>query len=68
MKVTASVRKKDQKKVKISDMQVGFRPAKETTDTIFTIKQMQEKHGNKGKKIYYAFADLEKTMIQYLER
>jgi len=30
-------------------------------DAIFTVWQMQEKHGNKGKKLYYAFGDLEKS-------
>jgi len=29
---------------------------------------MQEKYGNKGKKLYFAFVDLEKHLIEYLER
>ena len=48
-------------KVNIDDMQFGFRPGKGTTDAIFTVRQMQEKHGRKGKKLYYAFVDLEKA-------
>ena len=48
-------------KVNIDDMQFGFRPGKGTTDAIFTVRQMQEKHGSKGKKLYYAFVDLEKA-------
>jgi len=35
-------------------------PGKGTTDAIFTVRQMQEKYGCKGK-LYFAFADLEKA-------
>jgi len=34
---------------------------KGTTDAIFTVQQMQEKYGCKGKKLYFAFVDLEKA-------
>ena len=34
---------------------------KGTTDAIFTVRQMQEKYGCKGKKLYFAFVDLEKA-------
>ena len=47
-------------KVKIDAMQFGFIPGKGTTDAIFTVWQMQEKCGCKGKKLYFAFVDLEK--------
>jgi len=40
-------------------MQFGFMPGKGTTDTIFTVRQMQEKYGCKGNKLYFAFVDLE---------
>jgi len=42
-------------------MQFGFIPGKGTTDTIFTVRQMQEKYGYKRKKLYFAFVDLEKA-------
>ena len=45
-------------KVKIDAMQFGFMPGKGTTGTIFTVRQMQEKYGSKGKKLYFAFVDL----------
>jgi len=49
-------------------MQLGFMLGKGTTDAIFTVQQMQEKYGCKGKKLYFAFVDLEKHLIEYLER
>jgi len=36
-------------------MQFEFMPGKGTTDAIFTVWQMQEKYGCKGKKLYFAF-------------
>ena len=50
-------------KVKIDAMQFGFMPGKGITDAIaiFTVGQMQEKYGCKGKKLYFAFVDLEKA-------
>jgi len=48
-------------KVKIDSMQFGFMPGKGTADAIFTVRQMQEKYGCKGKKLYFAFVDLEKA-------
>ena len=47
--------------VDIDKMQFGFSPGKGTTDAIFVIRQMQERHQRKGKKLYYAFIDLEKA-------
>jgi len=49
-------------------MQFGFMPGKGTTDAIFTVQQMQEKYGSKGKKLYFAFVDLEKAFEEYPER
>jgi len=50
------------KKVKTDAMQFGFMPGKVITDAIFTVWQMQEKYGCKGKKHYFAFVDLEKAL------
>jgi len=36
----------------IDDMQFGFMKGKGTTDTIFIVRQMQEKFRAKGKKLY----------------
>ena len=43
-------------------MQFGVMRGKGTTDPIFTVRQMQEKYGCKGKKLYFAFVDLEKNI------
>ena len=40
-------------------MQFGFMPGKGTTDAIFIMRQVQEKHQARKKKLYYAFVDLE---------
>ena len=45
----------------IDNMQFGFMPEKGTTVAIFIMRQVQEKHQAKKKKLYYAFVDLEKT-------
>ena len=42
-------------------MQFGFIPGKGTTDAIFIMRQVQEKHLAKKKKLYYVFVDLEKA-------
>ena len=42
-------------------MQFGFMPGKGTTDAIIIMRQVQEKHQAKKKKLYYAFVDLEKA-------
>ena len=55
------VERRIKEKVKIDAMQFGFIPGKGTTDAIFTVRQMQEKYGCKGKKLYFAFVDLEKA-------
>ena len=47
--------------VSIDNMQFGFIPGKGTTDAIFIMQQVQEKHQAKKKKLYYAFVDLEKA-------
>ena len=51
-------------------LQCGFMPRKGTTGAIFTVRVTQEKYGSKGKKLYFAFIDLEKVSdrVRYLER
>ena len=51
-------------KVEIDAMQFGFMTRKGTTDAIFTVRQMQEKYGCKGKKLNFAFVDLEKHLTR----
>ena len=46
--------------VSIDNMQFGFMPGKGTTDAIYIMQQVHEKHQAKKKKLYYAFVDLEK--------
>ena len=45
----------------IDTMQFGFMPGKGATDAIFIMRQVQEKHQAKKKKLYYAFVDLEQS-------
>ena len=47
--------------VSIDNMQFGFMPGNGTTDAIFIMRQVHEKHQSKKKKLYYAFVDLEKA-------
>ena len=47
--------------VSIDNMQFGFMPGKGTTDAIFIMRQVQNKHQAKKKRRYYAFVDLEKA-------
>ena len=49
------------KNVLHDNMQFGFMPGKGTTDAIFIIRQIQEKHQANKKQLYYAFVDLEKV-------
>jgi hypothetical protein len=53
--------KRIREQVTIDDMQFGFRPGKGTTDAIFIVRQLQEKHQAKRKNLFYAFVDLEKA-------
>ena len=48
-------------RISIDDMQFGFMPGRGTTDAIFILRQLQEKHLAKNKKLYFAFVDLEKV-------
>ena len=48
-------------RISIDDMQFGFMPGHGTTDAIFILRQLQEKHLAKNKKLYFAFVNLEKA-------
>ena len=48
-------------RVKIDEMQFGFRSGKSTIDAIFIVRQMQEKYLEGGKELWLAFVDLEKA-------
>ena len=45
----------------IADAQIAFMPGKSCADAIFVIRRYQEKFGEKKKKLYHIFADLEKA-------
>ena len=45
-------------RISIDDMQFGFMPGRGTTDAIFILRQLQEKHLAKNKKLYFTFVDL----------
>ena len=45
--------------MKIDDMQFGFVPGKGTVDTIFMVRQLQEKFLEKRKDLFFAYVDLE---------
>ena len=48
--------------VDIASMQFGFMPGWGTTDAIFILGQLQEKHLGKHKPLYFAFVNLEKVV------
>ena len=48
-------------RVSIDEMQFGFMPGRGTTDALFILRHLQEKHVAKNKKFYCAFVDLEKA-------
>lgn len=47
--------------IDIDNMQFGFSPGKGTTDAVFIIKQLQEKHLEVNKDLFFTFVDLEKA-------
>jgi len=52
---------KIRQQIEVNDMQFGFMKGKGTTIAIFTVQQIQEKFRVKGKKLYFAFVDLQKA-------
>ena len=55
-------------RISIDDMQFGFMPGRGTTDAIFILRQLQEKHLAKNKKLYFTFVDLEKAFDHVLRK
>ena len=49
--------------IEADDMQFGFMKGKGITDTIFTVRQIQENFRVKGKKLYFGFVDLESVIL-----
>ena len=47
--------------VSTDDSQFGFVPGRGTTDAIFVVRQLQEKHLAANKRLYMTFVDLEKA-------
>jgi hypothetical protein len=50
--------------VTIDEMQCGFRPGKGTTDGIFIVRQLQEKHEEKKTDIIYFYLFIHSKMMQ----
>ena len=48
-------------RIEIDEMQCGFMSGRGTTDAIFIVRQLQEKHLAANKSLYMAFVDLEKA-------
>ncbi len=46
---------------RVGDQQFGFMPGRGTTDAIFALRQLMEKHREKQKGLHLAFVDLEKA-------
>ena len=49
------------KLITVNNMQFGFSPGKGTTDAVFIIQQLQEKHIEVHKDVFLTFVDLEKA-------
>ena len=49
----------NRQRVEIDEMQCGFMSGRGTTDAIFIVRQLQEKHLAANKLLYMAFVDLE---------
>ena len=51
------------KLITVNNMQYGFSSGKGTTDAVFIIQQLQEKHQDVYKDFFFTFVDLEKVII-----
>ena len=52
------VERRLRKLITVNNMQFGFSPGKGTTDAVFIIQQLQEKHLEVHKDLFLAFVDL----------
>ena len=52
------------KPITVNNMQLGISPGKGTTDAVFIIQQLQEKHLEVHKDVFFTVVDLEKRMRQ----
>jgi len=52
--------------VDIDEMQFSYVPGRGSTDAIFIVRQLQEKHIAAKKPLYFAFVDLEKAFDRAL--
>ena len=52
-------------RVEIDEMQCGFMSGRGTTDAIFIVRQLQEKHLAANKPLYMAFATWRKHLIEF---
>ena len=50
----------------IGDEQFGFMPGRGTTDAIFAVRQLTEKHQEKQKELHMVFIDLKRCRIECL--
>ena len=50
------------KLITVNNMQFGFSQGKGTTDAVYIIQQMQEKHLEVHKELFLTFVDLEKAI------
>ena len=55
------LQKRIREQVNINDMHFDFVPGKGTTDAVFIVRQLQEKHLAKKKELFFAFVDLKKA-------
>ena len=54
--------------VSINDSQFAFVPGRRTTDTIFVVRQLQEKYLAANNRLYMAFVDSRRLLIKHLGR
>ena len=51
------------KLITVYNMQFGFSPGKGTTDAVLIIQQLQEKHREVHKDLFFTFVDLKKKIV-----
>ena len=61
MKIAERVLERNQELVHVNSMQFGFMPGRGTTEALFVVRRIQEKHRDKKKKLYMCFVNIEKA-------